>query len=405
MATQRVQFENAVGETLTGDLVLPPDGRARAYALFAHCFTCGRNVRASRDLSHALAQQGIGVLRFDFTGLGASDGEFADTSFVTNLDDLIAAADYLAREHEAPQLLVGHSLGGAAVIHAADRIPSATAIATIGAPADPSHVAHLLEHARDEIEATGSAEIELGGRAIRIGKRFLDDLVATGWRDRIHDLRRALLILHSPVDEIVGIDNAAAVFQEALHPKSFVSLDDADHLLTRSQDSQYAGAVIAAWAHRYLDLEPVAEPPDAAGFPVAVRIGESGFLSEIRAADHGLVADEPEAVGGTDRGPSPYDLLLASLGACTAMTLRMYADHKGLPLDGVTVRLAHDRIHAEDCAARETETGRIDRIRREIELEGSLDDAQRKRLLEIADRCPVHRTLHSEILNETTLVS
>lgn len=404
MATERVRFHNREGVELAGDIDLPPDGAPRAWALFAHVFTGSRNLRASRDIAQALAQEGIAVLRFDFTGLGGSQGEFADTSFLTNLDDLECAADYLAREHRAPQLLVGHSLGGAAVIHAACRIGSVRAVATIGAPADPAHVTHLFAHAEDEIRERGSAEVRLAGRPIRIGERFLDDLDEVPWRDRIRGLRRALLVMHSPVDETVEIANAAEIYTTALHPKSFVSLDDADHLLTRGEDSCYAGALIAQWASRYMDLEQPVLPVTTEELPVAARIGPEGLRVSIRAGGHGLIADEPRDLGGTDTGPTPYGLLLSALGACTAMTLRMYAERKGIPLDDVTVRLAHDRIHAEDCASCETEDGRIDRIRKQIVVEGDLDDEMRADLARIADRCPVHRTLQGEIIEETEVI-
>lgn len=335
------------------------------------------------------------MLRFDFTGLGQSEGDFANTSFSSNIEDLVAAADYLRDTHGAPTLLIGHSLGGAAVLAAAARIPEVRAVASLGAPSDPSHVIKHLEPSLEAIEAEGSARIELAGREFTITRQFLDDIRQQNLTDTLAGLSAAVMIMHSPVDRVVGIDHAAAIFQAVKHPKSFVSLDQADHFLSRAADAEYAADVLAAWASRY--LPPRKDPPVVEGVVTVRESREGKFTQSIRAGRHHLTADEPTSAGGLDRGPSPYDLLLASLGACTAMTLRMYAEHKTLPLDRVTVSLRHDRIHADDCAScTESTTGRVDRIERHLHLEGDLDDTQRTRLLEIANRCPVHRTLEGE---------
>ena len=347
------------------------------------------------------------MLRFDFTGLGSSAGEFANTNFSSNLDDLAAAADHLRQAHQAPKLLVGHSLGGAAVLAAADRIPEAVAVATIAAPFDPTHVTRLLTPARAEIEAAGEAEVVLGGRSFRVRKQFLDDIAGHKLRDRIASLRKALIVCHAPRDQTVGIENASQIFTAARHPKSFISLDDADHLLTRRADAIYVADVLAAWASRYLpeaEASTAPEPEVAPDQVVVAETGEGKFAQIVRVGRHRLAADEPASVpGGLDTGPSPYDLLLAGLGACTSMTLRLYAERKQLPLERVTVRLAHGKIHANDCEDCETKEGKLDQIERRIEVAGALDAAQRQRLLEIADKCPVHRTLTSEIKIRTRL--
>lgn len=407
--SEKVEFEGSQGGLLAALLELP-DGPPRAFALFAHCFTCSKDVFAAARIAGGLAEAGIAVLRFDFTGLGASEGEFANTNFSSNVDDLRRAAAYLGERYMAPSLLVGHSLGGAAVLAAAGQITSAKAVATIAAPADPGHVAHLLTEARPEIEAAGEAEVVLAGRRFRIRKQFLEDIEGQRLTDAIAKMRKALLIFHAPRDEIVGIDNASAIFRAAKHPKSFVSLDGADHLLTRREDARYVAAVLAAWATRYLpESEADDAPREVEGVPhggVLVReTGKGSFQQEVLSGGHRLLADEPVSVGGTDTGLSPYELLLAALGACTAMTIRMYADRKNLPLDRVSVRLHHEKIHAEDCADCETREGKVDEIERAIELTGDLDDAQRQRLLEISEKCPVHRTLHSEIKIRTRLTS
>lgn len=399
-----IRFPGAAGDLLAARLDLPQNAPF-AYALFAHCFTCSKDTLAASRISAALTERGFGVLRFDFTGLGGSAGDFANTNFSSNVGDLLAAAAWLREHHQAPKILIGHSLGGAAVLAAAGRIPEAAAVATIGAPYDPGHVRHLLEPAVAEIDAAGEAEVTLAGRKFRIRKQFLDDISGQHAQAAISGLRKALLIFHSPRDATVDIENAARIFVAARHPKSFVSLDDADHLLTRRDDAVYVAAVLAAWASRYFDV-PAAQAAEPQAMPGAVTVSETHegrYTQAIRAGHHRLRADEPESAGGTDSGPSPYDLLLAALGACTSMTLRMYADRKRWPLDGVAVHLKHEKVHAQDCEECETREGRIDKIEREIEILGALDESQRSRLLEIANKCPVHRTLHSEVWVPTRL--
>lgn len=402
---EKLTFPGSQGASLAGRLELP-EGEPRAFALFAHCFTCTKDIFAAGRIAEGLTRHGIAVLRFDFTGLGASEGDFAHTNFTSNVEDLVKAADFLRDHYMAPKILIGHSLGGAAVLAAAHRVPEAVAVATIAAPADPAHVAQLFTDKRAEIEAKGEAEVLLVGRPFRIRKQFLDDVASQNSAAKLAQLGKALLIFHAPRDQIVGIDNAGAIFQAAKHPKSFVSLDDADHLLTRRADAIYVADVLAAWADRNIgETEKRLADPMAPeeGTVVVSELGAdparsiSRLAQEILVGHHRLTADEPAQAGGSDLGPNPYDLLLAALGACTAMTLRLYADHKQWPLERTTVRLSHERIHAADCVDCETKEGKIDRIERTIEIAGPLDAAQRRRLLEIAEKCPVHRTLHSEI--------
>jgi putative redox protein len=395
MPSERFEFPNARGAKLAAVLDRPA-GEPTAYALFAHCFTCGKDVLAAKRIAEGLTMRGIAVLRFDFTGLGASEGEFANTTFSSNVADLVAAAKHLRTTYRAPGLLIGHSLGGAAVLAAAQQCPEARAVVTIAAPADPAHVLGLFKEHVDDIHLSGEVEVALAGRPFRIRKEFLDDVAEQKLHQCLANLRKALLVMHSPTDDLVGIDNASAIFTAAKHPKSFISLSGADHLLSRRADGVYVAEVIAAWSQRYLDMLPQPDMEPIEGVLVA-ETGNGKFEQSVVAGKHRYLADEPVSAGGNGTGPSPYEYLLAALGACTSMTIRLYAEHKKLPLKRVAVRLKHDKIHAVDCENCETKEGKIDRIDREVTLEGDLSAEERAKLMEIADKCPVHRTLHSEI--------
>ncbi|MEQ9814994.1 MAG: bifunctional alpha/beta hydrolase/OsmC family protein [Azospirillaceae bacterium] len=404
MPTERFSFTGGRGDTLSARLDLP-SRPAKAYALFAHCFTCGKDIKAASRIAEALTSHGYAVLRFDFTGLGASEGEFANTNFSSNVEDLVAAAAHLKAHHRAPALLIGHSLGGAAVLAAAGDLPEVKAVATIGAPSDPAHVARLMAPARTEIEARGEAEVTIAGRTFRIREQFLEDIERQRLGERIARLRRPLIIFHAPLDEVVGIDNATGIFTAARHPKSFVSLDRADHLLSDPVDASFVAAVLAGWADRYAEPSAQFTAPDPVAEGVVVEETKSGeFQQWVVAGRHQLIADEPLAMGGLDSGPTPYDLLTAALGTCTSMTIRMYARRKGMALDQVRVVVTHDRIHAEDCAECETAEGMIDVFERTIRFDGDLKQEEIDRLLQIADKCPVHRTLMSENVVRTRLV-
>jgi putative redox protein len=403
MPAERFDFRNAQGQTLAA-LLDRPDRPARAVALFAHCFTCGKHNRAARHIAEGLKLHGIAVLRFDFTGIGASEGEFANTTFSSNVDDLVAAADHLRRTLAAPAVLIGHSLGGAAVLAAAHRVPEAKAVVTIAAPFDPAHVVGLFGEKIAEIGSKDEVEVTLAGRPFKVRRSFLEDINRQNLGEHIVRLHKALLVFHSPTDDTVGIDNASHIFIAAKHPKSFISLAGADHLISSAGDAVYVARVIASWADRYLDL--VADAPMTTDTPAgAVLVHETRrgkFQQEVILGDHRLLADEPVKDGGLNSGPGPYDLLLAALGACTSMTIRLYADLKQIPLARTRVRLRHEKIYAADCAECETKEGKIDHIDRTITFEGDLTGEQRARLLEIADKCPVHRTLQSEIDIRTT---
>ena len=399
MPTERFQFTGEGGHQLAAALDTP-DGPVQAYALFAHCFTCGKDVLAAKRIATALAARGIAVLRFDFTGLGSSEGDFANATFSSNVADLVRAADHLRDTRGAPAILIGHSLGGAAILAAAGHIPEAQAVVTIAAPSDPAHVTRLFGDRIADIRAHGKVEVQLAGRPFHVKREFLDDIAEHGLLAQVAKLHKALLVMHAPTDDTVGIDNATRIFVAAKHTKSFVSLSGADHLLSNKRDGVYVADVIAAWAERY--VEPATAPPvttaGAAPGVVVVRETRDGkFQQTVTSGRHRMLADEPVAAGGLDSGPGPYDLVLAGLGACTSMTMRMYADRKSLPLDRVTVTLKHSKIHAQDCAECETREGMLDQFDRTISIEGALDAEQRQRLMEIADKCPVHRTLKSEI--------
>jgi len=396
---ERFQFTGSEGQQLAAALDTP-EGEIRAYALFAHCFTCGKDVLAASRIAVALAAKGIAVLRFDFTGLGSSEGDFANSTFSSNVADLVRAADQLRETRSAPSILIGHSLGGAAVLAAADQIPDAKAVVTIAAPSDPAHVTNFFKDKIEDIRQQGKVEVSLAGRPFSIKREFLDDIAEHSLTSHIAKLHKALLIMHSPTDDTVSIDNATKIFVTARHPKSFVSLSDADHLLTDRGDAAYVADMIAAWAGRYLEPAAPEQAADSGQGPRLVVVREtrnSRFQNAVTVGPHDLLADEPAAVGGADSGPGPYDYVLAGLGACTSMTMRMYAERKSLPLDRVTVTLSHSKIHAEDCAECETRVGMLDQFDRIISMEGALDAEQRKKLMEIADKCPVHRTLTSEI--------
>ena len=412
MKTEKFDFQNNVGQTLSGRLELPDN--PTAFAIFAHCFTCSKNVKAASRISRALAGQGIAVLRFDFTGLGNSEGDFSNTNYSSNLSDIEAAANALGDRFQAPSLLVGHSLGGTACLDAAGRLETVKAVCTIGAPAQPEHVTKLFGAQLATIENDGAVEVQLGGRPFNIQKQFVDDLRNANLEEKMTSLGKATLIFHSPQDELVGIDQARLIYQSLKHPKSFLSLNGADHLLSDESDAIYVADSIVAWVRRYLNptiadrpaaqtqssIEPKranssSQSTDLQHGEVLV-VQKENFTHDVFTHDHHIAADEPTEVGGANLGMTPYDLLLASLGACTSMTLKIYAEHKKLPLEHVEVKLRHSKIHAEDCADCETEKGRVDSIEKEIVVKGDLTPEQVKRLGEIADRCPVNKTLKGE---------
>lgn len=406
MNSARITFEGSLGHTLAARLDVPA-GAARGFALFAHCFTCSKDAIAARLIAGKLASRGIGVLRFDFTGLGSSEGEFENTNFSSNVEDLVRAADYLRQRFAAPTLLIGHSLGGAAVLAVASRVPEAKAVVTISAPSDVSHVLQHFHADLEEIERHGKADVTLAGRAFTVTKQFVDDAREQALQDRIAGLRKALLVMHAPTDQIVGIEHATAIFGAAKHPKSFVSLNEADHLLLNRRDAAYVAEVIAAWASRYLSAEE--EGSDAASYGILVsETGAGKFQNAVTVGSHHLLADEPVSVGGLDSGPSPYDYLAIALGSCTSMTLRVYAGHKHLPLGRLTVRVNHGKVPVDHCAdcgkAVEGRAGKIDRFERLISVEGSIDAAVSEKLVEIANKCPVHRTLEAGAAVVTKIV-
>ncbi len=404
MKTERISFPGATGAVLAARLDRP-EGPVRAAAVLAHCFTCSKDIAAARRISGRLAALGIAVLRFDFTGLGHSGGEFANTNFSSNVGDLLAATRWMAGQGLAPQLLIGHSLGGAAVLKAAPQVAGLRAVVSIGAPSDPAHVAHNFGGKLEEIRTQGEAVVTLAGRDLTIRRQFLDDISAASLSDALPRLGAALLVLHAPRDNVVGIENAQAIFVAAKHPKSFVSLDDADHLLTREADAEYVADLISSWSARYLDLAPEPMRPDAPEGVVRVAESEaSGFRQDITVNNrHQLVADEPVEMGGTDLGPSPYQLLSAALGACTAMTIRLYARRKGMPLAHVACDVTHDRCHTEDCEDCDKSQSKVDVFSRTIHLRGDLSEDQRAALLAIADKCPVHKTLHGQAIIRSAL--
>ncbi len=402
--TQRVDFDGSQGAKLSARLDMPA-GIIKAYAIFAHCFTCSKDLHATKRISAELANQGIAVLRFDFTGLGNSKGDFASTNFSSNKEDLLVAANYLREHFEAPSLLIGHSLGGAAVLSIASEIPEVKAVATIGAPSEAAHVVHNFGVKLDEIKDTGEANVSLGGRDFSIRKQFLDDLEANDVLLKVAELKKPLLVLHSPVDQTVGIENATQIFVAAKHPKSFVSLDNIDHLISRDKDADFVSSIISSWATRYVSNDNKANDSETSNDIIVSETGLGKFQNTILAGNHYLLGDEPKSVGGLDSGPSPYDYLAAALGTCTTMTIRMYADFKKYDVGRISVNVSHKKIHAKDCAdchSEERESGgKIDIFERKITVEGLNDEELAEKLLKIADKCPVHKTLEKAAKVET----
>ena len=401
MNYKKVKFTNSEGLELSGYLELPLNSHPHSFVLFAHCFTCNKNFFAVKNIARALSAKGYGVLRFDFAGLGDSDGEFADTTFSGNVEDLLAAAQFLEAEYKAPEMLIGHSLGGAAVIFAAHQLSSVKSVVTIGAPSSPVHVKHLLKSSLEEIEEKGIAQVNVGGRNFTIKKNFLEDINSHDLNKFARQLKMAFLIMHSPQDSVVEISNAEDLYKSLRHPKSFVSLDGADHLLTNNKDSEYAGSVIASWASRFLEIPEDKELKTS--HQVVANLGIEGYTTQMRAGRHYFTADEPTSFGGDNFGPSPYEFLSAGLAACTSMTIQMYARRKKWPLENVETHVDHQKTHAEDCEHCERNTAKIDIFEREIVLEGNLDEEQQQKLLEIADKCPVHRTLSNKVQITTHL--
>ena len=401
--SEKVSFTGATGETLAGRYDAPIS-KPRAYALFAHCFSCSKDIFAAQRIAQRLVDHGIAVLRFDFTGLGLSEGDFANTNFSSNVGDLVAAANWMAETHGNVDLLIGHSLGGAAVVVGASQMPGVKAIATLGAPSDADHVLHNFATHLDEIEERGEAIVTLAGRPFTIKRQFVEDVRGASVRDAAAALKRPFLVMHSPIDDTVGIDNATGLFVSAKHPKSFISLDNADHLIRGKPHARYAADVIASWASRYIFEDGEEQPPQAERGSRAVVVEETGrgrYENWVVIGDHHFFVDEPQEVGGGGRGPDPYELLNASLGACTSMTIRMYADRKSIPLDTVSVTVRQSKDYAEDCEHCE-EGEKVDIFERDIRLSGDLDAQQHAKLIEIADKCPVHRTLHGEVVIRTT---
>lgn len=403
MKSIKVTFNNAKGDKLSGILDLPLDKKVHTYAIFAHCFTCNKNYKAIKNISSGLTSNGFGVLRFDFTGLGQSSGEFEDTNFSHNVEDLTAASTFLGKQYKKPELIIGHSLGGTASLFAAHQTDSIKAVVTIGSPFQPEHVTRLIESKEAEINKEGKAVVNVGGRDFTIKKDFLDDIQKHKIDNFIGELKKPFLIFHSPQDKIVAIKNAELLYSHAHHPKSFVSLDGADHLLSNPKDSSYIGQVIASWAQRYLDTDEKKKELHSDHDVIASLDHEDDFTTDMVVGDHNMLADEPEDYGGQNLGPNPYEFLSAALASCTAMTIQMYAKRKKWSVDNVEVHVSHKKDHCQDCKKLNDKNSKIDIFEREILLKGDLDDNQKQKLFEIADKCPVHKTLHTEVEVNTAL--
>ena len=396
MIRKKISFQNQNKEELQSILYLPATRKAHSFAVFAHCFTCNKNYKNIKYISQALTDQGFGVFSFDFTGLGESEGEFADTNFSHNIQDLLSAVEFLKENYESPSLMIGHSLGGTACVYASLEVESCKAVASIGSPHDPEHVKKLLADDVENIKKHGEAEVDIGGRPFNIKESFLADIEKQNEKNALEQLKASLLILHSPQDKIVGINNAEKLYKSAKHPKSFVSLDGANHLLTNEEDAKYVGQVIASWSSRYLEIEEPTKTLKSEHQVVAHLQKSDNFLTDLKAGDHYLKADEPEDFGGSNLGPNPYEFVSSGLAACTAMTIQMYAKRKEWNLFNIEVHVSHKKDHCRDCEKVQDETKKIDVFEREIYLIGNLDEKQKKRLLQIANKCPIHKTLNSD---------
>lgn len=405
MSRIRLNIQNSKGHKLQAFLELPADQKPQHFAIFAHCFTCSSALGAARNISRSLTGHGFGVVRFDFTGLGRSEGEFADSHFSANVEDLLAVNNYLIENYQAPSLLVGHSLGGAAVIVAASKLENIKAVATVGAPATVSHVMHLFSHGIENVKQKGEVEVNIGGRPFKIDEAFVADFGKTDLPDITKNLRKPILIMHAPFDAIVSIENAHQLYKDAHHPKSFVSLDDADHLLTKSKDSLYVGNMIGTWVQRYFEPKDNSILQTKGEQLVAhLNVLEDKFTTSIQTKKHHFIADEPESVGGSDFGPSPYDFLSAGLAACTVMTLKMYAQRKKWDLQEVYVYITYSKKHSDDLMLDLEKPLQVDHLQKRLKFIGDLDEKQKARLKEIASKCPVHKTLITHTVIETELL-
>lgn len=406
MKTTKLEIRNKKGIKLQGYLEMPANQKPSHFAIFAHCFSCNSNFKAAKNISRSLTNHGFGVLRFDFTGLGKSEGEFADSHFSANVEDLIDVHNYLETHYKAPSLLIGHSLGGAAVIVAASKLETIKAVATVGAPATVEHLTHLFSHAPEDVSDKGAIEVNIGGRTFKINEDFVADFSKTDLPKIIKELRKPILVMHAPFDKIVGIENAHEIYHNAHHPKSFVSLDAADHLLTKSSDSIYVGNMIGTWVERYFEPEENNMITSEGEQLVAhLNVLEDNFTTSIQTKKHSFIADEPISAGGDDFGPSPYDFLSAGLAACTVMTLKLYAERKKWDLQEVFVYITYSKKHHDDLNIEADKPTHFDHLQKKLKFIGNLDEKQKQRLKEIAAKCPVHKTLQSKIIIETEILS
>lgn len=402
-SSQKITFENSRGEKLSARIAFPIDRKPHNFAVFANCFTSNKNFKAIRYITQSLTAEGFGVLSFDFTGLGESEGNFAGTAFSSSVDDLICAANYLKENYVAPTLIVGHSLGGAAVILAASQVDEIKAVVTSGTPSARQHVRNLLKSGIEEIEENGVAEVDIGGRPFTVKKEFIDDLVNQKLPGVVKQIRKSYLGLHSAQDTIVGIENESELYLAVRHPRSFISPDGADHLLSKEKDACCAGDLIVTWAKRYVEI-PEIEELSTQSRVVAYLDTSEKFTTHIKADQRSLIADEPENFGANVFGPSPYQLVASGLATCTLMTLHLYAELKKWDLQEVFRHIRHETTHLEDWKDCENPKAQIDKFTRDLELIGDLDVEQKQKLLEVSGKCPVHQPPENVAHIETRMI-